>query len=91
MTQCNNLKAPILFENLKRRGYVRNYQDSNEHGEKGMQSLKNEFISAKGKFAGNLIEKLHSNKIMSHLTNDEHDDPLKKCVLSSCHPKNNNF
>ena len=59
MTQFNNLNMPVLFENLKRRGYVKNFQDSNRHSEKGIEPVKNEFRSTKGKFAGYLIEKLH--------------------------------
>ena len=56
-----------------------------------MQPVKNEFTTTKGKFASNLIDKLYSNKIMSHLTNDDHGDSTKKCVLSNYHLKNDDF
>ena len=60
-----------------------NFWDDNEHGEKGMQPVKNEFTTTKGKFARILIEKLCLNKIMSHLTNDDNDNSSKKCLLSN--------
>ena len=65
--------------------------DGNENSEKGIQPVKNEFASTKGKFVGNPMEKLHLNKIMSHLTNEEQSDSSTKCNLSNYQIKNHKF
>ena len=70
-TQCNNLNIPILFKNIKRVGFLGHIWNGNEHSEKGIQQVKNDFANTKGKFAGNLMEKLYSNKIMGYLINEE--------------------
>ena len=83
LSQYNNLNVPILFKNNKRGGNVGNYWDGNEHGEKGIKPVKNEFTTTKGEFAGNLMKKVHNNKIMSYLTNEEHEDSSKNCALAN--------
>ena len=50
---------------------------------KGIQLMKKEFTSAKGKFTGNLIEKLCSNEIMNHLADEDQSDSKSKCDLSN--------
>ena len=83
LSQHNDLNVPILFKNNKRGGNVGNYWDGNEHGEKGIKPVKNEFTTTKGEFAGNLMKKVHNNKIMSYLTNEEHEDSSKNCALAN--------
>ena len=57
--QCNNVNVPLLIENLKRAGRTGHMHDGKEFAEKGIQHIKNAFVSKKGKFASNLVEKLH--------------------------------
>ena len=45
--------------------------DSKEFSEKSARLVKNEFASKKRKFAGNLIEKSHADKMLNHLANEE--------------------
>ena len=82
---------PILFNNTKRGGNAGNYWDGNEHGEKGIKPVKNEFTTTKGEFSGNLMKKVRNNKIMSYLTNDEHDDSSKNCALANYRLKSDDF
>ena len=42
---------------------VGNYWDGKEHGEKGMQLVKNEFVTKKGNFAGKIMETPCSKKL----------------------------
>ena len=43
-------------------GYLVHEWKGNEHSEKGIQPVKNKFISKKGKFAANTMQKLYSKK-----------------------------
>jgi len=44
-------------------------------------------VSKKGKFAANLMEKLYSNKILNHLTDDNQGESTYKCDLSNYYVK----
>ena len=48
-------------------------------------------MSKKGKFAGNLIEKLYSNKIINKLADDNQSESICKCDLSNYYVKSCNF
>ena len=45
--------------------------------------MKNSFVSKKGKFAVNLIEKLYSSKILNQLADSNELDIISKCKLSN--------
>ena len=91
MSQYNHVNIPLLINNLKRVGQIAHMHDGKEFGEKGIQPVKNEFVSKKGKFAGNLMEKLYSDKIMNQLANDEQCESSSKCDLSNYHMRSNEF
>ena len=75
LSQCNNLNLLYcLPRDMIRNGNVGNYWDGKEHGEKGVQSVKHEFVTKKGNFAGAIMEKLCSKKVMNYLT-----DKVNKC------------
>ena len=71
LTQYNNANIQALIENRQRSGKLLHLYNGKQFAEKSIQLVKNEFTSTKGKFTGNLIEKLHSNKITNHLTNTD--------------------
>ena len=68
--QYKNVNVPLLVENLKRVGRTSQMHDRKEFIEKRIQYVKNVFVSKKGKFVGNLMEKLYSNKILNQLADD---------------------
>ena len=89
--QHSNVNMPLLIENIRRLGDLGNMCNGKEFAEKGIQPVKNEFISKKGKFTGNLIEKLHCNKILNYLANDEKCDSSLKYNLPNYHMKSTKF
>ena len=89
--QCNNVNVPLLIENLKRASRASHMHDGKEFAEKGIQHVKNAFVSKKGKFAGNLMEKLHANKILNHLADEKNSNSTNRCELSNYYVKNCDF
>ena len=89
--QYNNVNVPLLIENLKRAGRTSHMHDGKEFAEKGIQHVKNAFVSKKGKFAGNLMEKLYSNKILNQLADDNQSESTSKCDLSKYYVKSCDF
>ena len=81
----------MLIESIRRVGDLGNMHNSKEFVEKGIELAKNEFISKKGKFASNLMEKLCCNKTLNHLANDEKCNFSQKYNLPSCHIKSTEF
>ena len=65
--------------------------DDKEFAEKGIQLVKNEFISKKRNFAGNLMEKICCNKILNYLANDKLCDSSSKCNFPNCYMKITKF
>ena len=78
LSQCNNVKVMTLIENGAR-------------SEKGIQPMKKEFSTTKGKFTGNLVEKIYSNKIMNYLTCEDECGAKSKCDLSNYEIKSYEF
>ena len=65
--------------------------NGNKHDEKGIKPIKNEFVSKKRKFIGNIIEKLYSKKIMKHLLNEIDCDSNANHNISNYLIKSNEF
>ena len=63
LSQHNKVNINQLLNDKRRCGYLDYVWDGNEYGEKGIQLVKNEFMTKKGKFTANTMEKLHSKKI----------------------------
>ena len=74
-----------------RNGNVGNYWDGKEHDEKGMQPVKHEFVTKKGNFAGKIMKKLHSKKIMNCLTESIGNGSSKDYEISAYIVKNNDY
>ena len=91
LTQCNNANIMALIENHWQSGKLPRLHNGKQFAKKGIHLVKNEFTSAKGKFADNLIENLCSNKIMNYLTNKDRSDLRAKCDLSSYKIKSYKF
>ena len=53
---------------IHRNGNVRNFWDSN--GEKGIQPVQQEFVIKKGDFAGQIMRKIFTKKVLTCLTKD---------------------
>ena len=68
-----------LIENGAHLGKLEHLHDGKWFREKGIQPMKKEFTTSKGKFAGNLMEKMHSNKIMNYLTCEDECNAKSKC------------
>ena len=91
LTQHNNLNIIVLIQNSVRLGKLEHLYDRKQFAEKSVQPMKKEFTSARGKFTGNLIEKLHSNKIMNYLADEDQSNSKSKCDLSNCTIKSYEF
>ena len=91
LMQCNNLNLPLLANNLDKTGNLANVHDRKYQAEKGIQPMKNSFTSKKGKFAANLIKKLHVNKILIQLADNNELDIVSKCELSNYYLKSYQF
>ena len=89
--QYNNLNVPWAFEDLKNCGYLANVHDGKYQGEKGIQPVKGEFASKKGKFAANLMERLYCNKILNHLADSKESEKASKCALLNYYLKSYEF
>ena len=57
--------------------------DGNENGEKWIQPVKKEFVSKKGKFAIDMIEKFCSKETMKNLSNEIDCDSKAFCDISN--------
>ena len=68
---CNNLNVGDVINDTDNTGPVRFTWEANWHGEKGMQAVKDLFVSQKGNFGEILINKLHANKVLDHLSPEE--------------------
>ena len=71
LTKHSNLNIMALIQNSGQLGKLAHLYDEKQFREKGIELMKKEFTSAKGKFTGNLIEKLHSNEIMDYLADED--------------------
>ena len=92
LSQYNNLNLLYcLPRDMIRNGNVGNYWDGKEHGEKGMQPVKNEFVTKKGNFAGKIMETLHSKKVMNYLTDDINNGSSEECNITTCVVKSPDF
>ena len=79
--QYNNINMPLLIENLKKAGRTGYMYDWKEFTEKGIQHVKNAFVSKKGKFAGNLMKKLYLKKILNQFADNKQSESMHKCNL----------
>ena len=68
LLQYNNVNIPNLLLDILQNGYLIHEWEGNEHSEKEILPVKNEFISKKGKFVVYIMQKLYSKKIMNYLT-----------------------
>ena len=89
--QYNNLNIPWAFNDLENCGYLGNTHDGKHNTEKGIQSAKGEFTTKKGKFAANIMEKMHSKKLLNHLAGGNESDETRKCDLTKYYLKNIDF
>ena len=80
---------PFLIDNLKRVGQIVHMHDGKEFVEKGIQPVNNDFVSKKGKFTGNSMEKSHSDKILNRLANEEKCESSSKFDLSNYFMRSN--
>ena len=87
LIQSNNINVPLLIENLKRAGRMGHMYDRKEFTEKGIQHIKNTFMSKKSKFVDNLIEKLYLNKILNQGADNNQSESICKCNLSNYNVK----
>ena len=75
-----------LPSDIRRNGNVRNFWDGN--GEKGIQLVKQEFVTKKGDFAGQTMRNIFTKKVMTCLTKDVNcdcntDHNVSNCVIKS--------
>ena len=91
LSQCNNVNVMTLIENGARSGKLGHMHDGKWFAEKGIQPMKKEFSTTKGKFAGNLMEKIYSNKIMNYLTCEDECGVKSKCDLLNYEIKSYEF
>ena len=59
-----------LPSDIRRNGNVRNFWDGN--GEKGIQPVKQQFVTKKGDFSGQIMRNIFTKKVMTYLTKDIH-------------------
>ena len=57
-----------LPSDIRRNGNVRNFWDGN--GEEGIQPVKQEFVTKKGDFSGQIMKKTFTKKVMTRLNKD---------------------
>ena len=87
LSQHNNLNLLYcLPSDILRNGNVRNFWDGN--GEKGIQPVKQEFVTKKGDFAGQIMKNIFTKKFMTYLTKDisydcNTDHDINNCVIKS--------
>ena len=62
ISQCNHSNTDSVIDDIKQLGPLKFVWEGNEHGEKHMQTAKNEFVSKKGNFGEVLIKKIHAKK-----------------------------
>ena len=72
--QYNHLNIDSFIDDIKRLGPLKFMWEGNEHGEKCIQTAKNEFVSKKGNFGEVLIKKIHTKKILSNLSNYDENE-----------------
>ena len=76
----NNLNVGGVINDADEHGPIRFTQEGNWHGEKGIQAVKEQFISQKGNFGAILINKMHAKKNLHHLSPEdsiEYEIPTK--------------
>ena len=64
----NNLNVGCIIRDIEFGGPIRFTWEGNWHREKGIQPVKEQFISQKGKFGKVIINKLYTNKVLEHLS-----------------------
>ena len=64
----NNLNVGCIIRDIEFGGPIRFTWEGNWHGEKGIQPVKEQFVSQKGKFGEVMINKLYTNKVLEHLS-----------------------
>ena len=74
ISQYNHLNIDSVIDDIKRLGPLKFMWEGNEHGEKYIQTAKNEFASQKGNFGEVLIKKIHAKKILSNLSNYDENE-----------------
>ena len=67
----NNLNVGGIINDVDETGPIRFTWEGNWHGEKGIQAVKEQFISQKGNFGEILINKIYTKKILDHLSPEE--------------------
>ena len=65
VSMYNNLNVDGVINDVDEYGPIRFTWEGNWHGEKGIQAVKEQFISQKGNFGEILINKMHAKKIES--------------------------
>ena len=71
-----------LPSDIRRNGNVRNFWDGNS--EKGIQPAKQEFVTKKACFAGQIMKNVFTKKVMTHLTKDINYDCNTDHDISNC-------
>ena len=83
LSQHNNVNVMALIKDGDRSGKLEHMHDGKWFAEKGIQPMKKEVSTTKGKFAGNVIERIYANKTMNYLTNEDECGENSKCDLSN--------
>ena len=76
ISQYNHLNIDSVIDDIKRMGPLKFMWEGNEHGEKYIQTAKNEFVSKKGNFGEVLIKKICAKKILSNLSNYDENESI---------------
>jgi len=71
VSMYNNLNVGDIINDTDNTGPVRFTWEANWHGEKGIQAVKDLFVSQKGNFGEILINKLYANKVLDYLSPEE--------------------
>ena len=71
---CNHTSIPDAFKDIDHDGPVPFTWEGSEHGEKGTQTAKEEFVSQNGNFGKAVVKKRCTKKVSQHLTLDYSND-----------------
>ena len=63
-----------MFRDINNNSPIPFMWEGNEHGEKGIQAIKEEFVSQRENFGKAIVNKIYKKKVLKHFNSKDTDD-----------------